>query len=63
MNVKQYVLRASKNGQTGKKKWQTNRKETRQRNSDILSSLLDFYSYIFTFRLRFLFWLLEVREI
>jgi hypothetical protein len=48
MNVKQHVLGASKNGQTKKSK-KKNIKERKQRNYTLLSSLLDFYYYIFAF--------------
>ena len=40
-----------------------NKKETKQRNSTLLSSLLNFYSYIFAFGLRFIFRLLGIGEI
>jgi hypothetical protein len=61
MNLKQHVLGASKNGQTEKGEKRT--EKTKQRNYTLLSSLLDFYSYIFAFGLRFLFQLFGVREI
>jgi hypothetical protein len=48
MIVKQHVLGASKNGQTRKSEKRTEKK-TKQRNSTLLFSLLDFYSYIFAF--------------
>jgi hypothetical protein len=38
-------------------------KKTKQRDSTLLSSLLDLYSYIFAFGLRFRFRLLGVGEI
>ena len=60
--TKQPVLGASKNGQI-QKKWKKNIKETKQRKSSMLFSLLDFYSYIFVFGLRFLFRLFRVGEI
>jgi hypothetical protein len=53
------ILKIDKPGKREKK----NRKEPKQRNPTILSSLLDFYSYIFAFGLRFLFRLHGVGDI
>ena len=59
-NQNLHVLGASKNRP---EKSEKNRNKMKQRKSTLLSSLLDFYSYIYAFGLRFLFRLLEIGEI
>jgi hypothetical protein len=62
MNIKQYVLGASKNKQTRKCEKRIETKQNKK-NYALLFSLLDFYSSIFAFGLKFLFRLLRVGEI